>query len=289
MKYLMHYVYILRQQRFPIRFIISRIMMRSGLSRLVTIHTQTYKMKFHPCGVAAMKWVERAERDEETLARRYLKSGDTVLDVGANVGSFVLTAASIIAPSVIYAFEPHPRIYRYLVENIELNGLFNVRAINRAAGSINGNIGFTDSKSDVLNRVSRDGEISVLVTTLDEEFKSISGNIALMKIDVEGYEIEVLKGATDLLSRCECLLLEACSSHQTLFGYNTSDLVALLSPLGFSVFGFDLILNEIYCFDRQEVPARFEDILFVRNVDDLLRRTGFRLQESNNEKIAKCR
>jgi len=281
MKKVKHYLDVLRQQHFPIRFILSRLLMRSGLCRFVTIHTDTYRMKFHPSTLAAMKWVERDERDEERLAKRYLRRGDTVVDVGANVGSFALTAAKTIAPGVVYAYEAHPRIYKYLVENIELNGFANVHAINRAAGSTKGNVGFTDKWSDVLNRVSRDGEISVPLTPLDEDFKSISGNVALMKIDVEGYEIEVLKGAIGLLSRCDCILLEACSSHQKFFDYGTTDLVALLRPLGFSVFGCDYALNEIYCFDDQEVPERFEDILFVRNVDDLLRRTGLRLQVGN--------
>lgn len=276
-----HYFNILRQQRYPVRFIVSRLLMYSGLCNFITIRTPNYRMKFHPSTLAAMKWVERSERDEERLAKSYLRDGDAVVDVGANVGSFTLTAAKLVAPGIVYAYEAHPRIYKYLVENIGLNGLQNVRAINSAAGATRGSIRFTDKWSDVLNRVSEEGEIIVPLIPLDEDFKKTSGNIALMKIDVEGYELEVLKGAGELLLRCDCVLLEACSIHQSLFNYDSNDLIALLKPLGFSVFGCDYSMGEIYCFDGREIPHQFEDILFIRNVQDFLNRTGFSLSARN--------
>ena len=130
--------------------------------------------------------------------------GAVVYDVGANVGIYSLLASLCVGPSgAVYAFEPLERNLKYLRRHISLNNLQNCILLETAVSSTEGVLPFSAMAwNSSMARLSPDGEILVPSTTLDAciygERRLRPPNI--MKIDVEGAELEVLRGAVRCLA-----------------------------------------------------------------------------------------
>lgn len=134
-----------------------------------------------------------------------LKSGDVFFDVGANIGYFTLLSARLVGINgVVHSFEPIPRVYYQLSENLKLNNLKNVTAHNFAVGSFENKILINTYDNNIgmssLLKESGDSAEEVEVKVLDDIF-SDTERIDFMKIDVEGFEYEVLKGASKLIKK----------------------------------------------------------------------------------------
>ncbi len=134
-----------------------------------------------------------------------------IIDVGANEGSYVMDVLEVNGNAEIYAFEPHPATFsRLLLRSSEVK---NITAINAACGSATGRLALYDYAGSggsehaslhagIIEGIhkSHSEQHVVDVTTLDT-FAADHGiaSIDLLKIDTEGYELEVLKGAAILL------------------------------------------------------------------------------------------
>lgn len=131
----------------------------------------------------------------------FLRKEDLFVDIGANVGSYTVLGAAHVAASTI-AVEPVPNTFKNLLQNIWLNQIQEkVKPLNIALGSTVGKVYFS-SQLDTMNHVVVDKEetaIEVEIRTLDEILAEQSP--ALLKIDVEGFETEVLKGAAATLQK----------------------------------------------------------------------------------------
>lgn len=144
----------------------------------------------------------------------FLRNEDCFVDVGANVGAYTLLASGVCKAQTI-AIEPIPSTFENLMLNLRINDLTNfVTPLNIGAGSSKQNLHFT-YKFDVLNKVvldiksyELDEVIQVDVLPLDLLLENKQP--ALIKIDVEGYEHEVMIGATTILSdiRLKALIIE---------------------------------------------------------------------------------
>jgi FkbM family methyltransferase len=146
------------------------------------------------------------EKGTLQIIKENLKEGDVFVDVGANIGLMSLFASQLVKDSgKIHAFEPHPVTRQILQENIEMNNAENIYVSPYAAGSKRGRSRIFDGEDQ--NRgsatLSPEGQISkgydVEVISLDEFFRD--QKINMIKMDVEGYEPEVLKGAEKILKR----------------------------------------------------------------------------------------
>jgi len=137
--------------------------------------------------------------------QRRLRPGDLFVDVGANVGTYTILAADLGASVV--AVEAAPDAAALLRENVALNGFEDVKVVEAAAGASNGLVRFTEGFDD-LNRIDPEGTAEVQQVTLD----SLIGDqqVAGLKVDVEGFELEILKGAARALEehRIELMQLE---------------------------------------------------------------------------------
>jgi FkbM family methyltransferase len=238
------YIGVLRREEQPVRFLISRALMYSGLSKRIVIQKRGFRLRFYPTNASAQQWVdpyhdhdkEHGDR-EESFFRRYLRPGDVVVDVGANFGLTALAAFSAVGPTgEVHAFEPHPRIFEFLVGNIELNGAEAVvKAHNLALGERAGTVFLTDRRADDQNTVSLDATgISVPMSTLDDAVAALP-HIDLLKIDVEGYEKLVLEGATETLARVDCVYFESCDANYSQYGYELGEVIDVLAANGLKV------------------------------------------------------
>lgn len=138
-----------------------------------------------------------------------LKPGDTFVDIGANVGFYSLCASRVVgSKGKIYAFEPAPSTYAALKNNIDLNGVTNIITASVALSDTQGQAKlFLDAKHNSgatsLRRSPNSGPaIDVVLTTYDQFAKENELPVpSLVKVDVEGAEVKVLRGMNDLLGR----------------------------------------------------------------------------------------
>lgn len=193
----------------------------------------------------------RYEPNEMCAVAGLLRPGMTFVDVGANEGLFTLLASRLIGPTgAVHAFEPSPREAGRLAENIDLNGLANVRVHRVALGAAQGTAvlhvadvehpGHNTLGGLVYHETKQAYSVDVPVLTLDqvadqEGFERLD----LLKIDVEGSETAVLKGAQGVLRRFRpALLTEAQDESLRHMGSSVSELVELLRKLDYAVWAF---------------------------------------------------
>ena len=143
------------------------------------------------------------EQPVQEALTRYLKAGDVFYDIGANVGFFTVIAAKLIAPrGSVYAFEPVPENVARLWQNVKLNGFRNVTVIEKAVSHVTGQAELLITSHPggaALSTTTRPPDvkraITVDVIAIDDlVFQEKLVPPAVVKIDVEGAEIEVLQG-----------------------------------------------------------------------------------------------
>lgn len=139
------------------------------------------------------------EYEDMAFVLHFLREGDLFVDIGANVGSYTLLAASEVGSETI-SVEPVPQTFKTLKANIVLNNIDHITtALNIGMGSEKGMLKFTKSL-DTVNHVATEKEkdtIDVQIDKFDNLIKITKPT--LLKIDVEGFETEVLKGMGDAL------------------------------------------------------------------------------------------
>jgi FkbM family methyltransferase len=150
------------------------------------------------------------------------------VDVGANIGVYSLYQVMLKHAEQVIAFEPSPEVFRRLAKNIEINGIRNVRAVNAAVGDAPGTLSFTEDRISANGRVSETGTLKVACVRLDDELRNVP-SIDILKIDTEGYETHVLRGASETLKKTQRIALEL---H---YPGERQEIEAIVSPLGFSL------------------------------------------------------
>lgn len=146
-------------------------------------------------------WLGSYENEKQKLFESAVNEGDVVFDIGANVGFYTMLASVLVGPSGrVHAFEPVPRNIRFLNEHLRLNRMSNVEVIEAAVSDESGETGFDDSPGSAMGFVSAAGALKVKTVAIDDLVAQ--GAVAppdCMKIDVEGGEVLVLKGARSTL------------------------------------------------------------------------------------------
>jgi FkbM family methyltransferase len=158
-------------------------------------------------GYAYYQGLEEFEPNTIALFAALAKTARTVVDVGANIGIFSLVAAGVRPQSRILAFEPQPMVAMSLARNVAFSEASNVEVFPAALGSAIGYAALYTTVSDVLSSMDRARvpdaiKLIVPATTLDEiaNEKNVV-DVDLVKIDAEGWELQVLEGAASTLER----------------------------------------------------------------------------------------
>jgi FkbM family methyltransferase len=171
---------------------------------------------------------------DDDVARivRSLQAGDLFVDCGANVGFFSLLAATRGAE--VIAFEPNPACHSKIMENSKLNGT-NIDARMLALSNRKGAADLHIERSDnvgggTLRSVSGEA-LGIFLDTLDSQ---LNGRVpTLVKIDVEGAEIELLEGARHMLESGPRIVLEVSEFSLTQLGGSKDRLFELMSDYGY--------------------------------------------------------
>jgi FkbM family methyltransferase len=186
----------------------------------------------HRTGASKVMYANPPDMPEMEVWRQVLHGGGLFLDVGANVGAYTIWAAECGAE--VIALEPAGDTFGLLMENIALNG-YQVTAIQAAAGASCGTARFTAGQ-DAGNHLDPEGPVEARLVTID----SLIGerHVVGMKIDVEGFEIDVLQGCTGALSerRIGLIQLEWNAMSERMLGTDRRPVADLLVQHGYQLF-----------------------------------------------------
>jgi len=208
-----------------------------------------------------------AETEEMGFALHLLREDSLFVDVGANVGVYSVLASGVCGATTV-ACEPIDKARAVLFRNVDVNGIAGRVEIHRCAlGAETGSVRMTDDR-DTMNRVVDFTEeargIDVPVTTLDELLHGREPT--LIKIDVEGYEEQVLAGAEATL-RSNALMavtLEA-GPYAADGGGRRRSLCATLARYGFEPADYDPLSRRLT--PLQNTDRRGDNIVFVRDLE----------------------
>ena len=257
----------------------AEVLLQTGTTTLCTIRRPGYVLTYYPSALSTTLFLNRnACLNDELLLRHYLRPGDVVVDVGSNIGTHTLAAATLVGDDgLVVAIEPHPKTFSYLEGNVRRNARGNVVLLNVANGETDGEVGFTDRYEDNENCIATSPQPQVVVPLrrLDSIAPTPHRAIALLKIDVEGFELPVLRGAAETLARTEAILYEACEDHCVRFGYHLADLIGWLAARGLPSYRVDVPARRITPLQPQETVVGCENLLALRNPEAFLARTGF--------------
>ncbi|WP_414550955.1 FkbM family methyltransferase [Anabaena sp. CCY 0017] len=189
------------------------------------------------------RWDVNSELAALKSLQQYLQPNDIFIDVGANFGLHTLYAAKLLEhQGQVFAFEPVISNLKLLQRNITLNSLNQrVTIVSKAvSNSRQKSISFYLPSKDMtvtasLNQTSDNSlEIEVENTRLDDYWQAVDLAIKLIKIDVEGAELEVLRGAENILKKWHpVLVIEVHGFALPEFGSSVNELRNFLSNLGY--------------------------------------------------------
>lgn len=204
-----------------------------------------------------------AHHHEVEVLKTFIKEGDVVLDIGANIGCITVPLAQHVGKSgQVISIEPQQFIYNMLCGNIALNMLTNVATFNRAAAHKSGIEAFIPDL-DYTKDINFGGvECACEAGFLDDSGKSIDKVVQtiavddlrlsrcnLLKVDVEGMEPVVLQGAVDTIRRCKPIIqVEAI--------HNIEEISRFLDSVG-----YDYVMQEHSLFNKDNFNKIEQDIM----------------------------
>lgn len=218
------------------------------------------------------------EVETASFLHRWLRPGMTVVDAGAHVGYYTLLASSQVGPAGrVIAFEPHPVLGEVLRRNVQRARGANVtvvpQALGRAAGTAHlvlhtsDNYGASSLRPD--DSTAHRPRVPVQVTTLDEHLARAGGpRVDVLKLDVEGAELDVIDGARRTLAANPGIMLvvEFLRENAQRFGRDVADLEARLRALGFLLYTLGPNGPLLY----QPVTEQAANVVAVRRLITLL-------------------
>jgi FkbM family methyltransferase len=210
------------------------------------------------------------EFEDMAFVLHALRPDDLFVDVGANVGAYTVLASGAVGARCI-SFEPAPRAYRALLDNLRLNDLnTRVEARNECLASAPGELEFTadfDTGNHVLAGPQNGvGTVRVPVTTLDIALTKLDPT--MLKIDVEGYETEVIDGADRTLRspslRAVLMELNGCGAR---YGFDDRRLHERMVRNDFTPAAYDPVSRELR--PREWHGPTEGNLLYVRDLQSL--------------------
>jgi len=195
-----------------------------------------------------------SEKEPELKVLRYLvKPGDSVIDIGANIGVYSKILSELVGPDGhVYSIEPFPSTFEILCYNVRKLHLDNVEPVNIAISDSNAIVTMTlpyDSsgvethyRASIITHCEKKDKANttnVQAATIDSKFLSTSGSISFIKCDVEGHELACIKGATKFLAQSQAAWLIEVSGEPDDTDSTAHNLFKILYNQGYSAWWYD--------------------------------------------------
>lgn len=156
-------------------------------------------------GIGLVRYGEYCEVEWQFM-RRFIAAGDHVIDAGANMGAFALPMARAVGPQgSVMAFEPQPEIFSCLQNTANLNKMPQLQVIQKGLGAVAGTITCAALNYNELGHfaghslLEQGNDLQIDIVRVDDVCSN--KRLSYMKIDVEGMELDVLKGAAQTIRR----------------------------------------------------------------------------------------
>jgi FkbM family methyltransferase len=200
-------------------------------------------------------------REEQAILRHWIRSGMTVVDVGANLGLYTIFLSRLVGESgQVLAFEPDPGLFELLEKSVAANGRGNIvarpLALGRKAERVTLQRGILNSGDNYVG--AKEGgafcqPVDVSLVALDELQPELRPDF--VKIDVQGWELPVLAGMERILRRNPAVVVqvEFWPGGCRRAGYEPEELISFLWALGFALFRADFP-------DAPLTPAQLADL-----------------------------
>ncbi len=205
---------------------------------------------------SSIYWNGYSSLNELYLLGRLLEPHMVFVDVGANQGEFTLYAAKRLPAGKVLAFEPVEERYRHLIENVQMNGLENICAYNVGLSDYVGEFEMympqdIRRSNQTFNGLANEGTASVFrssarpskactarLETFDRVFRESGlSRLDVIKIDVEGAELHVLRGARDAIDQYRpAIIMEMSAESLEAAGHTTGDVIDFLDNLHYELF-----------------------------------------------------
>lgn len=196
------------------------------------------------------QWMEYAlffgiKNEDKTMLYKKVKPGFVILDIGVNFGETLLNFAKLTGKNgKVYGFEPMPAIFKKCLNNVSLNTFNNIILENFALSETNENLVVNDplngnSGGTYVSKLSTNNANQITITSVTLDGYVLQNGIAqidFIKIDVEGYETYVIKGAIETIKKFRPLLyIEVCDENLKRAGSSSVALIKLLKSLNYVI------------------------------------------------------
>ena len=242
----------------------------SDNSVIITSRTNSIKMvcdkddqRIAPLEILNFGYYERTDFD---MVLNLVEEGNTIFDIGANIGWYSLNLAKNIKNTEVLSFEPIPKTFEYLKRNVELNHINNIKIFN---------FGFSDEEKEIefyyykegsgnaslanLSNIEGTKKIKCVVQKIDTFVPVNNYSIDFIKCDVEGAELLVFKGGIETIKRDKPIIFtEMLRKWSAKFNYHPNEIIELLTSQGYRCFtAEDEHLVEFYNMDDKTVETNF--------------------------------
>lgn len=216
------------------------------------------------------------DRQNQYVIKKYLRQGDTFVDIGSNVGVHTILAAQIVGASGrVYAFEPQKKLVEIIQAQLVINKLKNVHLHCMGLGEERSELILSNPLEDFYTgtatfRTTAESEQKierVQVERGENILPDLSESRVLIKIDVEGFEFRVLKGLEKLLSSQKiALLVEVTDDWLRELGSSASEIHCLLKSYGFRPYSIEKSRFSSYRVEEfTSTPNHQHDVLFMKS------------------------
>ncbi len=185
------------------------------------------------------------EREHAQMMLSFIREGDVIFDVGANIGWYSILMAKKFPAAQVHSFEPIPRTFACLQENLALNELSNVHPHNWGLSDAQKDLTFyfepnltvRASAANLADTPDAAQKITCRVRPMDDMIGEIAPRVDFIKCDCEGAELFVFQGAQKVLQTCRPIVFtEMLRKWAAKFGYHPNQIIDLFAGLNYSCY-----------------------------------------------------
>lgn len=209
------------------------------------------------------------EFEDMSFVLHFLEKDDLFVDIGANVGTYTVLAGGVNQARVV-AIEPIPDTFRKLTAHVQINRCATVDLLNIGIGATKGQLRFSsvlDAENHVITE-SESGHIESLEVSVETLDNVLLGSFpAMIKMDVEGFESEVMRGGVNTFSAktLHAVLVELNGAGER-YGFDEDSIRDQLEDWGFIMCRYDPLLRKLDRIGREEA-SRSGNSLYIRDYE----------------------